>query len=138
MSLLIDGFGTSAFGMPLPVAPALALTPTQRTELRKIARYSGNPQVIMLRCQVVIGASEGRANDELTRQPSTSLPTVLLRRRRFMEHGLLGVRRRFLLFVRPATSPHALFAENVCCPDAYPQPDVPCQFGNIVAGVYSP
>ena|ERR1035441_3154171 len=77
--------------MPLPAAPALALTPAQRTELMRITRYSGTPQAIGLRCRVVLGASQGTANYKLARQLSTSLPTVLLWRRRFMEHGLLGI-----------------------------------------------
>ena len=77
--------------MPLPAAPALALTPAQRTELMRITRYSGTPQAIVLRCRVVLGASQGTANYKLARQLSTSLPTVLLWRRRFMEHGLLGI-----------------------------------------------
>src|SRR5512147_819822 len=77
--------------MPLPAAPALTLTPSQRTELMRIARYPGTPQAIVLRCRVVMGASEGTANNELARQISTSLPTVLLWRRRFMELGLLGI-----------------------------------------------
>ncbi len=77
--------------MPLPAAPALTLTPAQRTELMRITRYSGTPQAIVLRCRVVLGASQGTANYKLARQLSTSLPTVLLWRRRFMEHGLLGI-----------------------------------------------
>jgi transposase len=77
--------------MPLPAAPALALTPAQRSELMRITRYPGTPQAIALRCRVVLGASAGTANNELARQLSTSLPTVLLWRRRFVEHGLLGI-----------------------------------------------
>jgi len=77
--------------MPLPAAPALALTPVQRSELLKVVRYPGTPQAIALRCRVVLGAAEGTANNELARQLSTSLPTVLLWRRRFVEHGLLGI-----------------------------------------------
>jgi len=77
--------------MPLPAASALAVTPAQRAELMKIARYPGTPQAIVLRCRVVMGAAEGTANNQLARQLSTSLPTVLLWRRRFMEHGLLGI-----------------------------------------------
>jgi transposase len=77
--------------MPLPAAPALALTSVQRSELMRIVRYPGTPQAIALRCRVVLGASQGRANRVLARQLSTSVPTVLLWRRRFMEHGLLGI-----------------------------------------------
>ena len=77
--------------MPLPAAPALTLTPAQRTELMKITRYPGTPQAIVLRCRVGRGASQGPANNQLARQLSTSLPTVLLWSRRFMEQGLLGI-----------------------------------------------
>ena len=77
--------------MPLPAAPALALTPPQRAELMRIARYPGTPQAIVLRCRVVLGASQGTANHERARQLSTSVPTVLLWRRRFLDHGLLGI-----------------------------------------------
>ena len=45
----------------------------------------------MLRCRVVLGAVKGIANNELARQLSTSLPTVLLWRRRFQQQGLLAI-----------------------------------------------
>src|SRR5579872_3757796 len=77
--------------MPLPPARALALTSSQRDELMKILRYPGTPQAIVLRCRIVLGASEGTANNELARELSTSLPTVLLWRRRFVQRGLLGI-----------------------------------------------
>ena len=77
--------------MPLPAAPALRLTLSQRNELVQVTRYPGTPQSIVLRCRVVLGAAEGTANNELARQLSTSLPTVLLWRRRFRQQGLLGV-----------------------------------------------
>ena len=54
-------------------------------------RYPGTPQAIVLRCRVVVGAPEGIANRELARQLSTSLPTVLLWRRRFERQGLAGI-----------------------------------------------
>jgi len=53
--------------------------------------YPGTPQSIVLRCRVVLGAAEGTANNELARQLSTSLPTVLLWRRRFAQEGLAGI-----------------------------------------------
>jgi transposase len=77
--------------MPLPAAPALHLTPSQRAELLQVTRYPGTPQAIVLRCRVVLGAADGTANNELARQLSTSLPTVLLWRRRFERQGLLGI-----------------------------------------------
>src|SRR6267154_2882720 len=77
--------------MPLPAAPALRISPSHYSELSKIMRYSGTPQSIVLRCRVVLGAAEGTANNELARQLSTSLPTVLLWRRRFAQEGLAGI-----------------------------------------------
>jgi len=77
--------------MPLPAAPALHLTPSQRDELLGVTRHPSTPQAIVLRCRVVLGAADGTANNELARQLSTSLPTVLLWRRRFRQQGLLGV-----------------------------------------------
>ncbi len=77
--------------MPLPAATALRLTPSQRNELASVTRHPSTPQSIVLRCRVVLGAAEGIANHELARQLSTSLPTVLLWRRRFQQQGLLGI-----------------------------------------------
>lgn len=49
------------------------------------------PQGIAMRARIVLGAADGVANKVLARQLSTSLPTVLLWRRRFMEEGLIGI-----------------------------------------------
>src|SRR6266403_1049036 len=77
--------------MPLSAAPALRISPSQYAELRKIMAYPATPQSIVLRCRVVLGAAKGTANNELARQLSTSLPTVLLWRRRFAQEGLAGI-----------------------------------------------
>lgn len=77
--------------MPLPAAPPLDLSAKERNELCKITRHPSTPQAIALRCRVVLGAAEGTANHELARELDTSLPTVLLWRRRFAEHGLAGI-----------------------------------------------
>jgi transposase len=57
----------------------------------KIADHPSTRQGIVLRCRVVLGAAQGMANNELARQLSTSLPTVLLWRRRFEQQGLLAI-----------------------------------------------
>jgi transposase len=77
--------------MPLPAASALRLTVSQHAELTKITRYASTPQAIVLRCKVVLGAAQGMANRGLARQLSTSVPTVLLWRRRFEQDGLRGI-----------------------------------------------
>lgn len=77
--------------MPCPAAPALPLTATQKLELSKFIRYPSAPQSIVLRCRVVLEAAKGTPNRQLARELSTSVPTVLLWRQRFEEHGLAGV-----------------------------------------------
>ena len=57
----------------------------------KITRHPSTPQAIVLRCHVVLGAAGGIANNELARQLCTSLPTVLLWRRRFEQQGLFAI-----------------------------------------------
>ena len=57
----------------------------------KVTRHPSTPQSVALRCRVVLGAAQGIANHELARQLSTTLPTVLLWRRRFQQQGLLGI-----------------------------------------------
>jgi len=57
----------------------------------KITNHPSTPQAIVLRCRVVLGAAKGIANNELARQLSTSLPTVLLWRRRFQQQGWLAI-----------------------------------------------
>lgn len=44
------------------VSVASVITPAQRAELVKITRYPGIPQAIVLRCRVVLGASQGTAH----------------------------------------------------------------------------
>ena len=63
----------------------------ERRELSALASARNVPQWIVLRARIVLGAADGMANHVLARQLSTSLPTVLLWRRRFQEHGVIGV-----------------------------------------------
>ena len=64
--------------MPLPAAPGLNLTESERQQLLAISRHRGTPRGIVLRINIVIGAADGIANHVLARRLSTSLPTVLL------------------------------------------------------------
>jgi transposase len=45
----------------------------------------------VLRIDIVLGAAEGHANHALARELSTSLPTVLVWRRRYEAEGILGL-----------------------------------------------
>src|SRR5579864_4174416 len=75
--------------MPLPPAPKLSLT--DREQLLEISRHRSTPRGIVLRVDIVLGAAEGIANHVLARNLSTSLPTVLLWRRRFDSGGLAAI-----------------------------------------------
>jgi hypothetical protein len=77
--------------MPLAPAPALAVTDAERRQLLQLMSARSAPQGITLRARIVLGAADGIANYALARQLSTSLPTVLLWRRRFQEQGLIGI-----------------------------------------------
>jgi transposase len=77
--------------MPRPPAKALSLSDSQRDELVAITRYRSIPQSIVLRIRILLGAADGVPNKVLARKLSTTLPTVLLWRRRYEESGLSGV-----------------------------------------------
>jgi len=59
--------------------------------LQAISRHRNTPRGIALRVNILLGAAEGVANHVLARKLSTSLPTVLLWRRRYANDGLGGV-----------------------------------------------
>lgn len=75
----------------MPGAPARALTLTDR-ELLPVSRHRSTPQSIALRTEIVLGAAEGVAHNQLARQLATTLPTVLLWRKRYESEGLAGIR----------------------------------------------
>ena len=77
--------------MPLPPASKLILTDPERRQLQAISRHRGTPRGIALRVNILLGAADGVANHVLARELSTSLPTVLLWRRRYESAGLAGV-----------------------------------------------
>jgi len=77
--------------MPLPPASKLSLTDSDREQLLEISRHRSTPRGKVLRVDIVLGAAQGIANHVLARNLSTSLPTVLLWRRRFDSGGLAAV-----------------------------------------------
>lgn len=77
--------------MPCPPASALRLTSSQKLELARIVRYPSTPQAIVRRCWIILGAAQGVSNRQLARELSTTVPTVLLWRRRFEQDGLEGI-----------------------------------------------
>jgi transposase len=77
--------------MPRAPARALTLAARERQELLQVSRHRSTPQSIVLRTKIVLGAAEGVANKKLARQLSTTLPTVLLWRKRYESEGLAGI-----------------------------------------------
>jgi transposase len=77
--------------MPLPPAAPLILSEPEREQLLGLMRHRSTPQGVLLRLNIVLGAAEGLANHVLARELSTSVPTVLLWRRRYASGGLAAV-----------------------------------------------
>ena len=77
--------------MPLPAAPALILTDSERKQLQAIGHQRSTPRGIVLRINIVLAAAEGLANRVIARKLSTSVPTVLLWRKRYEDSGVVGV-----------------------------------------------
>jgi transposase len=77
--------------MPLPSAAALQLSDSERRQLIAMSRQRMTPRGIALRINIILGAAEGIANRVLARQLSTSVPTVLLWRKRYASDGLQGI-----------------------------------------------
>jgi transposase len=77
--------------MPLPAAPRLAVTDTDRQELVALSRQRSIPRGILLRVNIVLGAAAGRANHLLARDLSPTVTTVLLWRKRYETEGLAGL-----------------------------------------------
>ncbi len=77
--------------MPRAAAPALPLTEREREDLLQVSKLRSTPQSVALRVQIVMRAAEGIANKGLARQLSTTLPTLLLWRKRYQNQGLAGI-----------------------------------------------
>src|SRR5438270_12015039 len=77
--------------MPLPSAAALQLSDSERKQLMAIGRQRITPRGIVLRINIVLGAADGIANRVLARSLSTSVPTVLLWRKRYEKDGMQGI-----------------------------------------------
>jgi transposase len=76
--------------MPLPPATGLALSDSERRQLT-LGHQRSAPRGIVLRINIVLGAAEGLANRVVARKLSTSVPTVLLLRKRFEADGIAGL-----------------------------------------------
>ena len=74
--------------VPLPPAPKLVLSNSDRKQLLELSAYRSTPRGIALRVDIILSAGEGVANHEIARNLGASLPTVLLWRKRFQDGGI--------------------------------------------------
>ena len=79
------------------IAPPLAVSQKQRSELESLLRNGLTPQRVATRCRAVLLAEQGEANFAIAKQLHISRPTVLALRASFAEKGIeavVGVRKR--------------------------------------------
>lgn len=69
-------------------AEAVVLRRGDRSQLERLIRVGSTSQKVALRARIILGAAEGRSNNELAQQLGTSRPTVILWRERYVEGGL--------------------------------------------------
>src|SRR3954452_14978331 len=77
--------------MGISAAARLVLSEADKKQLMRIVRHRSTPRGIALRVEIVRAAAEGMANRAIARKLSTSLPTVLLWRKRYEAEGLAGI-----------------------------------------------
>jgi transposase len=80
-------------GMFTP-ATALPLDPSQKHALESLARAGTTPQSVARKCQVVLLASAGVANNSIAQQTGLSRPTVIAIRTVFGRDGVGALRQR--------------------------------------------
>ena len=73
-----------------PAAP-LAVSESEAEALRAMTRAGTTEQRMAMRARIVLRAADGAANVTVAEEVGVSIPTVLLWRRRFKEHGLAGL-----------------------------------------------
>jgi transposase len=79
------------------IAPPLAVTKQQLSELDALLRSGLTPQRVATRCRVILLAHQGAANFAIAQQLGISRPTVLTLRAAFAERGMtaiVGIRKR--------------------------------------------
>ena len=75
----------------MPAAAPLPITPDDQAELRRWARSSQLPAVLVQRARILLLAADGVANTEIAERVGVSRPTVIACRRRYGRRGLAGL-----------------------------------------------
>lgn len=77
--------------MPRHSPYSVSLSPDERRELEKRARKYTSSYQSVIRAKIVLLASEGWRNDQIAARLDTPRQIVSKWRKRFFEHGLLGL-----------------------------------------------
>ena len=77
--------------MPLPDASPLVLSEAEKKQLLRMSCHRSTPRGVLLRIEIVLAAAQGFANRAIARRLSSSVPTVLLWRKRYEAEGLAGL-----------------------------------------------
>lgn len=72
-------------------AAAISLAPAQKHVLESLARAGGTPQLLARKCEVILLASEGMANNAIAQQTGLSRPTVIATRAAFTDGGVEAI-----------------------------------------------
>lgn len=104
--------------MPGPKPPEILLTDAERQELEKLVRRPTTAQQKALRGRIVLLAADGKNTPEIARELRTSLDTVRLWRRRWLDLQPillkdLSVAERLEDLPRPGTPPR-FTADQIC------------------------
>jgi len=72
-------------------AEALPVLAVDLDLLQHLLRSGSTPQKVALRARILLGAAEGKSNNQLSEELNVSRPTILVWRQRYLEAGLAGV-----------------------------------------------
>ena len=75
-------------------AIAISLQPAQQHALESLARAGTTPQRLARKCEVILLAAQGVANNAIAQQTGLSRPTVIATRAAFVRNGLEAMRQR--------------------------------------------
>ena len=79
--------------MPHPFAPPLALELETRKRLEALTRAHSTPQALVFRCRLILrlAAADRPSNLQVANEFGCARNTVMLWRRRYLQHGLAGL-----------------------------------------------
>lgn len=80
--------------MPLPPAPLLQLRRGDRKRLDSIIRKRTSPQRAVFRARIILLCAKGLPHRQIKRTLKTTVDSIILRRRRYEQEGLDGLKDR--------------------------------------------